>query len=406
MKMLRAVAQVMVLLSLAACVPRTTTLGPADRPQEPQLAFKASSFSSLDGWLQQSLLPAHAALQGSCRVILRRMPGDPMGGHGAYGAVSDWVDACRAVLEQQPRSEGEARALFETWFSPVQVFNGREERGLFTGYYEPELRGSRRPSARYRTPLHQRPSDLVEVDLGQFRSQLRGERLVGRVVAGRLVPFASRREIVERGPGSVAEALVFVDDPVAAFFLQIQGSGRVKLDSGETIRAAYDGQNGHPYTAVGRILVERGEIRPESLSMQSIRAWLDSNPEKADALMNENASYVFFKTLPIGDPSKGANGAQGVPLTPEASLAVDLRFHPLGVPMWVEGRAPGDLKTDQDVDLRRLFIAQDTGGAIRGPIRGDVYWGAGDRAESVAGRMAHRGKLFVLLPKALAQRIN
>jgi membrane-bound lytic murein transglycosylase A len=406
MKMLRVVAQIMLVLSVAACVPQAPTIGATDRPEEPRLVLKASSFEALEGWAGHSPLPAYAALQASCGVILGRMPGEPMGGHGAYGSVSDWAEPCRAVVERSPGSDKEARILLETLFTPVRAMNGREERGLFTGYYEPELRGSLQRSTRYRTPLHQRPSDLVEVDLGQFRPQMRGERVVGRVVGGRLVPFASRREIVEKGLGSKAQPLVFVDDAVAAFFLQIQGSGRVKLDSGETIRAAYDGQNGHPYTAVGRLLVERGEIRPESLSMQSIRAWLDSNPGKAEALMNENASYVFFKSLPIGDASKGANGAQGVPLTPEASLAVDLRFHALGVPMWVEGRAPGDRDSEQDVDLRRLFVAQDTGGAIRGPVRGDVYWGSGDRAESVAGRMSHRGKLYVFLPKALAQRVN
>jgi len=287
---------------------------------------------------------------------------------------------------------------------PVQVFNGEEAEGLFTGYYEPELNGSRTRSERFRTPLHTRPPDLVEVDLGQFRQNLRGERVAGRVTGGRLVPYAERREIVKQGIG--LQPLVFVDDPVAAFFLQIQGSGRIKLENGDVIRAAYDGQNGHPYTAVGRILVDRGEISRDALSMQSIRAWLEGHPEQADGLMNENASYVFFKAQPIGDPSKGANGAQGVPLTAEASLAVDLRFHALGVPMWVEGRAPNNQEAEPDVDLRHLFIAQDTGGAIRGPIRGDIYWGTGSYAESVAGRMAHKGRLFVLLPKPLAQRLN
>ena len=404
MNMLRVVSAAVVVLSIAACVPQSDKTDRPGQSPEPRLVFKPSSFGSLDGWQNFSSPTVHSAFQASCRAISGREPGAGMGGNPAYGKAEDWAGACRAALGTTPQTGSEVRAFFESWFMPVQVFNGDEAQGLFTGYYEPELNGSRTRSERFRTPLHARPSDLIEVDLGQFKQSLRGERVAGRVTGGRLVPYADRREIVAQGVG--LQPLVFVDDPVAAFFLQIQGSGRIKLDNGDVIRAAYDGQNGHPYTAVGRILVDRGEISREALSMQSIRAWLEGHPEQADALMNENASYVFFKAQPIGDPTKGANGAQGVPLTAEASLAVDLRFHALGVPMWVEGRAPNDREAEPDVDLRHLFVAQDTGGAIRGPIRGDIYWGTGSNAESVAGRMAHKGRLFVLLPKPLAQRLN
>jgi membrane-bound lytic murein transglycosylase A len=181
----------------------------------------------------------------------------------------------------------------------------------------------------------------MEAELGQFRPALKGERVAGRVVNGRLVPYSPRKEIVTAGLGSASSPLVYVNDRAAAFFLQIQGSGRIKLTSGDTIRAAYDGQNGHPYTAIGRILVDRGEVPKSELSMQRIRSWMEDNPDQAEALMNENASYVFFKEQPVGDPSKGADGAQGVPLTASGSLAVDLKFHALGTPMWVEARAPG-----------------------------------------------------------------
>lgn len=402
MNALRIVKAATLALTLAACVPVAQKPG----APEPRLVFKASAFSALDGWNGAGLRSAHAAFQASCRAIAARAPGDPLGGDRAYGTVGDWQPACQAALELPVASESDARRFFETWFATVQVFNGSEERGLFTGYYEPELNGSRRKGGRYRTPLFQRPADLVEVDLGQFRPNLKGERVAGRVVEGRLVPFSPRREILAGGLGANGRPLVYVDDAVGAFFLQIQGSGRIKLDSGEIIRAAYDGQNGHVYTAIGRILVDRGEIPRETLSMQGIRAWLEGNPEQADALMNENASYVFFREVPIGDPTKGANGAQGVPLTAEASLAVDLKFHALGVPMWVDASAPSDVTGADDARYQRLFIAQDTGGAIRGPIRGDVYWGAGARAEQIAGRMAHRGRLFVLLPKPLASAID
>ena len=404
--MLRHANAVLLALSVAACVPVADKPGQTGPAREPTLAFKRSSFSALEGWGEGAFLAAHGAYLRSCRSLAVRLPSSPLGGDKAYGTVADWQEACRAAGAQPVKTDGEARAFFESGFGVVQALNGDEEKGLFTGYYEPELNGSRQRGGRFMTPLHQRPADLVEVDLGQFRPHLKGERVAGRVEGGRLVPFAARREIVSQAAGSAATPLVFVDDAVGAFFLHIQGSGRIKLDTGESIRAAYDGQNGHAYTAIGRVLVDRGEIQREALSMQSIRAWLVANPEKADALMSENASYVFFKEVPLGDPSVGANGAQGVPLTPEASLAVDLRFHALGVPMWVDGRSPAENADADDVELRRLFIAQDTGGAIRGPIRGDVYWGAGARAESIAGRMAHKGRLHVLLPKALVSKLD
>jgi membrane-bound lytic murein transglycosylase A len=205
------------------------------------------------------------------------------------------------------------------------------------------------------------------------------------------MPYETRAQIVSSGLGERSAVVAYVDDAAAAFFLHVQGSGRVTFANGEVVRVAYDGQNGHPYTAVGRVLVERGEIAREQLSMQNISAWLKANPGKAEALMNENPSYVFFKEQP---------------LTAEASLAVDLRFHGLGAPMWVDGSAPADDAAAGDVAFRCLLVAQDTGGAIRGPVRGDVYWGSSARAEGIAGRMAHKGQLYVLLPKAVAARLR
>lgn len=394
-----------ILLGIAACShfggsPESGKAPPA------RLRLKVSDYSALTGWTTGTRAPALAAFQLSCRVITTRDPGEALGGDAAYGKVGDWLDACRAALATDATREAAAGEFFERWFQPVQAFNDAEPRGLFTGYFEPELEGSLQRSSRFRHPLYGRPQDLVEVDLGQFRPALKGERVSGRVVGGRLVPYASRQDIVVRGLEPAAVPVVYVDDAVAAFFLQIQGSGRIRLDSGEIIRAAYDGQNGHPYTAIGKVLVDQGAIPRDGLSMQAIRDWLVRNPDRADGVMNQNASYVFFKRLPIGDPSRGANGAQGVPLTPSASLAVDLKFHALGAPMWVEASAPDAAPGADDRPLRQLFIAQDTGGAIRGPVRGDVYWGSGREAESIAGRMAHKGVLHVLLPKALAARID
>jgi membrane-bound lytic murein transglycosylase A len=405
MRVLRTASVALVLLA-AGCAPFGEVTGGGGPAAEVRFTLKPASYEQLDGWSSASLPTAFAAFKISCSSITRRSPVDAMGGNAAYGIVADWKEACDAALNSNEISETTARAFFVRWFSPVQVLNGEDEVGLFTGYYEPELQGSRQRTPEYNVPLYRRPSDLVEVELGQFRPALQGERVAGRVVNGRLVPYAPRKEIVTAGLGPASSPLVHVNDRAAAFFLQIQGSGRIKLTSGDTIRAAYDGQNGHPYTAIGRILVDRGEVPKSELSMQRIRSWMDDNPDQAEALMNENASYVFFKEQPVGDPSKGADGAQGVPLTASGSLAVDLKFHALGTPMWVEARMPGADAEAPDVMLRRLFVAQDTGGAIRGPVRGDVYWGVGQEAESIAGRMAHKGKMFILLPKPLAANVN
>jgi len=394
---------VAMLLLVAACKPLTGIL-PEKTADELQL--KRTTFAALNGWADADVRSAFTAFVGSCKRITARADGDALGGAAAYGTVGEWRAACAAALQLKPASAVAARQFFETWFVPAQAFNRTEAVGLFTGYYEPELTGSRKPTGRFKTALYARPSDLVSVDLGSFRPALKGERIAGRVDAGKLVPYDTRAAIEGGALKDRSAPIAYVDDAAAAFFLHVQGSGRVRFADGSVVRVAYDGQNGHPYTAVGRVLVDRGEIARENLSMQAIRAWLKANPNKAPALMNENASFVFFKEQALDDPSLGAEGAQGVPLTSEASLAIDLRFHALGAPMWVDGTAPADQEGAQDVAFRRLLVAQDTGGAIRGPVRGDVYWGSTVRAESVAGRMAHKGQLYVLVPKAVAARLN
>ena len=277
--------------------------------------------------------------------------------------------------------------------------------GLFTGYYEPQLRGSRTRRGPYQTPLYGVPGDLVNVDLGLFRENLKGQRIVGKVTDGRLIPYPPRAEIESVGLGQ-AVPILFVDDPIDAFFLQIQGSGRILLEDGTVVRGVYAAQNGRPYTAIGAVLVRRGELSLEEVSMQSIRAWLVAHPAEAQEIMNANASYVFFAEQPIGDPSLGAAGAQGVPLTPEASLAVDPTVHALGVPVWLETTAPDPDATKPNRIFHRLLVMQDTGGAIRGPVRGDVYWGYTADAGSIAGRMRSEGRMTVLLPRSVASRLG
>ncbi|HVG08016.1 MAG TPA: murein transglycosylase A [Thermoanaerobaculia bacterium] len=333
-----------------------------------------ATFADMPGWEEDDPSAALSAFRRSCR----RMKGP--------------------ICEAAARATS-ARTFFETHFQPFAVSSGDDPEGLFTGYYEPLLQGSRKRSERYRVPLYIRPPDLVMVDLGDFREELKGQRIAGRVEEGDLVPYPDRTAI-EKGALSGRELeLVWVDDPVDAFFLQIQGSGRVRLDdgsdAGSEMRVGYAAQNGHPYFAIGKDLVERGAMPKEQVSMQSIRRWLEQNPDLADDVMARNASYVFFEEL----KGEGPLGAQGVALTPGRSLAVDLKHWTLGTPVWLDAQAPSPRAGEPDRPLRRLMIAQDTGGAIRGVVRGDVFWGHGEKAAEIAGRMKHPGRMWVLLPR-------
>ena len=247
------------------------------------------------------------------------------------------------------------------------------------------------PDGAHTTPLLRRPPDLVSADLGLFRPDWRGERIAGRVVNGRLVPYPTRAEIEHGALGGMGLAFLWVNDPVDAFVLQIQGSGRVRLGDGTLVNVGYDGENGRPYVAIGRLLVERGEMKREDVSLAAIRAWLAAHPDAAPALMDGNPSYVFFREIKGAAPI----GAEGAVLTAGRSLAVDAKFLPLGVPLWLDAAQDG-------AALRRLVVAQDTGGAIRGPVRGDLFCGFGPAAEAQAGRMRATGAYYLLLPRQVA----
>jgi membrane-bound lytic murein transglycosylase A len=377
--------------------------GPVPQPPAALLRLDSISFVQLEAWPDSDPRPALQALVRSCAALATRADDAPLGGVNYAGTAGQWRAACaRAELTPVDSPEA-ARAFFESEFVPYRVGPGSGV-GLFTGYYEPQLRGSRTRHGPYQTPLYGVPLDLVSVDLGLFRENLRGQRLVGKVLDGRLIPYPARAEIEDGF--SVATPILYVDDPIDAFFLQIQGSGRIVLDDGTVVRAAYAAQNGRPYTAIGAILIQRGELERQAASMQTIRAWLLQHPDEAKQLMNANASYVFFTEQPIGDSSLGALGAQGVPLTPEASLAVDLTVHALGVPVWIDTVAPDPDPTKPDRGFSQLLVMQDTGGAIRGPVRGDVYWGYSAEAGSIAGRMRSEGRMIVLLPRSVASRLG
>jgi membrane-bound lytic murein transglycosylase A len=368
-------------------------------PPPPRLVLDPVSFKDLAGWRQDSHGAALLAFLRSCRRFARWPETRPLGPGGIAGRVGDWRPLCAEAGEVEARDHVVARQFFEARFTPLAVRQGEDADGLFTGYYEPLLSGSRRQSERYAVPLHRRPDDLVRADLGRFDAKLKGRRITGRVAKGRLVPYPDRAAIETKGLGEAA-VLLWVDSAVDAFFLHIQGSGRVRLDDGGEARVGYAGQNGRRYYAIGRELIKRGALTRQNVSMQSIRAWLETNPAEGAKVMRLNPSYVFFREL----EGEGPIGALGVALTPGRSIAIDRRRLPLGVPVWLEASAPAADAAAPDRPLRRLMVAQDTGGAIRGAVRGDVFWGHGAEAAAVAGRMKHAGRWYLLLPKAVAAK--
>jgi peptidoglycan lytic transglycosylase A len=397
-----------------------------DRPVSPapEIAFRAHSFDSLAGWAQEDFQGVIEAFSRTCKILLDNAANQdflarPFGG-GSHvlasgeqlaGTYGDWLDVCSAA-ETIGNNPEEIRLYFETNFTPIALSGAGKASGLFTGYYEPELLGALEPKGENWVPLLARPDDLVMVDLGDFREDLKGHRVAGRVQAGHLKPFEPRAEIEAGNLGAASRPIVWVDNAIDAFFLHIQGSGRVKLDTGEVMRVGYDGQNGHPYVAIGRVLVDRDEIPLDKISMQTIRAWLEANPEGAAEVMGVNTSYIFFTQLDVSDPALGPLGAAGTSLTPGRSLAVDRKFHALGVPIWLETELPPErAKTSEGPPnsgerFERLMIAQDTGGAIQGAVRGDVFFGPGPKAADLAGRMKQQGRMSLLLPNALAAHLT
>lgn len=364
------------------------------KPQPAGMELTAVRFSDLPGWRAGDAKGALAAFRLSCGALAKKAASDEMGGAGYAGTVGDWVEACN-----QLSAASNAHEFFEKNFTPYAV--GAERMGLFTGYYEPELRASRTQHDVYRIPVFGLPPDLVSVDLGNFRGEWKSEQIAGRVEGHKLVPYATRAEIDTHGLPN-APVLFYADDPIAVFFLHIQGSGRVVFDDGSKARVGYASKNGRPYTAIGRILIERGALTKDSVSMPAIRAWLKTHPKDARAVMQTNQSYTFFALLPAGDAAEGSKGTEGVALTSAASLAVDNRIHPLGMPLFLVTTLPGETPKP----FHRLLIAQDTGGAIRGAVRGDVYWGTGVEAERLAGAMKSQGDLYVLLPNKVAAQLG
>ena len=358
------------------------------------LSFNRISFADLAGWEQDDHAAALAAFQNSCIAWAKRKPERRLG-HSALGVnAGDFREVCAAA------GKTPARKFFESNFVPFVVVDNSNTQGLFTGYYEPLLRGARAQSAAYPVPLYRKPANLISADLGEFSSKLKGRRILGRVSGNKFRPYHSHAEINAGALKDRGLELIWVDSAVDAFFLQIQGSGRVRLEDGSEVRISYAGKNGRPYRAIGRDLIASGAIAREKMSMQAIRQWLEANPGETRQIIEKNASFVFFREL----KGEAVLGALGVPLTPGRSLAVDRRLLPLGAPIWLQTTRPGDQAGAAEQPFDRLMLAQDTGGAIRGGIRGDVFWGHGTAAEWRAGHMKSQGSWALLLPREVAAR--
>jgi membrane-bound lytic murein transglycosylase A len=383
-------------LFLASCSQNITLLAPP-QPTAPSLGLTGVHFNELRGWQHDNLSQAFGPFLRSCKIIKKQPPERQMGKDGFAGTIEDWQRICRAAMEfRDGISSDNARRFFESWFDPYQIKDNGNSQGLFTGYYEPQLRGSRHPSKKYHVALYRRPSDLVSANLGKFRKDWEGREVAGRLKGNRLVPYASRALIEQGALKGQGLELLWVDNIIDAFFLHIQGSGRVLLDNGEVVRVGYAGRNGQPYFAIGRELVKMGAVLKDNISLQTIRDWLEKNPGQATWLMNKNKSYVFFREFKGAGKQGGPVGAGGVALTPGRSLAVDRKYLPMGVPMWLDSSHPLSNKP-----LRRMMVSQDTGGAIIGPVRGDFFWGAGSQAREAAGRMKQAGQLYILLPRRI-----
>lgn len=345
-----------------------------------------ADWASLPGWADDDLTAALPAFLQSCRGLRNRAGGDI------------WKPACAAASQMAAPDSTQARIFFERHFQPHALSDGEGlADGLVTGYYEPLLRGSRQRSAQFSQPVLAVPDDLLTIDLSAVFPELRNKRVRGRLEGNKVLPYWTRGEIAGQGGKLPAKTLAWVDDAIELFFLQVQGSGRIQLPDGQLMRVNYADQNGHPYRSIGRVLIDRGDLKLEDASMQGIQAWARANPTRLDELLNHNPSFIFFRELPSSND--GPQGALGVPLTAERSIAIDPRAVPLGAPVFLATTRPNS----SDL-LQRLVMAQDTGGAIKGAVRADFFWGFGKEAGREAGRMKQAGRLWVLLPVGVAPK--
>jgi membrane-bound lytic murein transglycosylase A len=361
----------------------------------PPVSFEPIAFSDLAGWTDDDHLAAWKAFVASCRPVLSAS------GHAATPVSAD-AQALAAICDRAVeiakskniRTRSEARQFFESNFRPHRITGG-DAGGLLTGYYEPLIKGSRTPTPVYRVPVYRRPPDLVNVVAESERGAKSGSFTHQRKTDKGLEPYLTRAEIEEGGLAGKGLELVYLKDEVDVFFMQVQGSGRIELPSGEKVRVTYDGKNGYPYTSIGKALIEDGAISAEKMSLKSLKTWLKADKERAKPVMWKNKSYVFFKEL-AGEDAKAPMGVMGIPLQAGRSLAVDTSYYAIGMPIYVD--APQITHATTSGVFRRLMVAHDVGSAIKGSERGDIYFGSGDDAGRLAGVTKQPGHLYALLP--------
>lgn len=396
----RVVGALALTLLLSACLPGLYQPPPqllsdpaAEGADDAELHLTRQPYTIIPGWETSDHAGMLPAFLRSCERIARRPVNEPFGNHRFFGLVADWNALCEGARAVSGQNANAIRYFFESRFEPYLVSNKDNPEGLFTGYYEAELHGAWQPDSRYSVPIYARPDDLIAVDLGAFRAEWAGRNIAGRLEGDAFVPYPSRADINKGELSGRQLEILWVDSHIDAFFLHIQGSGRVIMENGSYVRVGYAGRNGQRYVAVGRELMAAGIISQDEMSMQTIRAWMEANPVAAMALMNKNPSYVFFRIMEEANPV----GAQGVELTAGRSLAVDDDFIPYGAILWLDIMDPRD--PERETPLQRLVVAQDTGSAIKGPVRGDLFWGYGDQAAAAAGVMKEYGSYYVLLPR-------
>jgi membrane-bound lytic murein transglycosylase A len=374
-------------------------LGRPPRPDVPGplrlsgAALEPLAWGDLDGWVEDNHAEALRTFVTSCRAVLWQVRSN----NDARPILPVLADVCSRALARPP---GNARKFFEDNFRPVRIYKLGDSAGFLTGYYEPIVDGSRFPTREYTVPIYRRPSDLVP-PAGYQKGQgfPNTGRAMRQLADGTLAPYYDRGEIEDGALDGQHLEICWIKDPIDLLFIQIQGSARVRLEDGTMLRINYDAHNGFPYTAVGRVLIERNEVAREEMSMERIREWMNTHPDQAKELRGQNRSYVFFRIVSLSDQHE-ATGAQGVPLTPRRSIAVDKALHVYGTPFYIAAGLPVS-EARRNGAFHRLMIAQDTGSAIVGPARADIYFGAGDDAGKVAGRLRHPGMFALLIPRAL-----
>lgn len=364
-----------------------------------KITIKKTTYSNLNGWGKTPLNQSLIAFRTSCKTFLKQNPDKWVGTSEIPLQIKDWLPACNAAMSLNSPSEIAIKHFFQTFLMPIEFYKHKPIHGLFTGYYMPLLQGSLVKTAKYHVPIYGLPSNLVTVDVGAFKPEFKSMRLVGQVKEHKLIPFYTREEINKGAIDKTAPVLLWLTNPMDRVFLEIEGSGVVELENGKRVYLGYAGENGAPYMSVAAVLIKDGILTRDNASSEKIKQYLTNHPKEIDRVLNQNKSFVFFNEL----KTQAALGAQGVELTPGYSLAVDRQWVPYGTPVWLNTTIPSQ---SNPTPLNRLMVAQDTGGAIKGAVRGDTYWGTGEEATFIANHMRAQGRYWLLLPRHITERFK